>query len=195
MIGRLQPLNRQVMMPTFPLELQSPRLRLQAIADLHAPSLFEHVTTDPDVTRYLTWHPHRELDQAYAMVERCQRMTEERIFAISLQSADPSNAMGTIAMRRSVRGRVDLGYMLSRSLWGQGLMTEAIRAVIDWSLGQQDIWRVAGVCDVENASSAKALEKGGMSLEGILRCWGWHPKVSDVPRDCFSYAIVRTQAD
>lgn len=182
------------MTPTFPPELQSARLRLQPIADPHAPSLFRHVTSDPEVTRYLTWHAHRELAQAYAMVERCRGMTEERVFAISLLSADPSEALGTISIRRFARGRVDLGYMLARSLWGQGLMTEAIGAAIDWSLRQQDIWRVAGVCDVANASSAKALGKAGMSLEGVLRCWGWYPNVSDTPRDCYSYAVVRTEA-
>jgi hypothetical protein len=30
-----------------------------------------------------------------------------------------------------------------------------------------------------------------MVREGLLRRWMMHPNVSDEPRDCFSYAIVR----
>ena len=178
----------------FPAELQSPRLYLQPVDVIHARPLFESVFADAEVMTYLTTPPMLELGEAHAMVERCRAMTDERVFAISLRAADPAQAIGTLSLRRFAPGRVDLGYALSRAFWGQGLMTEAVRAVIDWSLAQGDIWRVAGVCDIDNAASAKTLAKAGMSLEGILRRWGRHPNVSDAPRDCYSYSIVREDA-
>jgi [ribosomal protein S5]-alanine N-acetyltransferase len=35
------------------------------------------------------------------------------------------------------------------------------------------------------------LEHVGMQREGMLRRWILHPNVSDTPRDCFCYSIVK----
>jgi RimJ/RimL family protein N-acetyltransferase len=70
-------------------------------------------------------------------------------------------------------------------------MTEALAEVVRWALYQDTIWRIGAVCDVENVASARVMEKVGLTKEGILRRWIMHPNVSDLPRDCFSYARVR----
>ena len=70
-------------------------------------------------------------------------------------------------------------------------MTEALAAATDWTLGQPGIWRISGVCDVENLASARVMEKAGLVREGVLRRWIVHPNLSDAPRDSFSYAKVR----
>jgi RimJ/RimL family protein N-acetyltransferase len=36
------------------------------------------------------------------------------------------------------------------------------------------------------------LERVGMEREGILRRWLVHPNVSETPRDCLCYLIVKT---
>ena len=84
-----------------------------------------------------------------------------------------------------------LGYWLGPPHWGRGLMTEALAAATDWTLGQPGIWRISGVCDVENLASARVMEKAGLVREGVLRRWIVHPNLSDAPRDSFSYAKVR----
>ena len=70
-------------------------------------------------------------------------------------------------------------------------MTEAVRAVVEWALSQPGIYRVWAVCDVDNAASAKVLEKVGMRCEGILRRWVIHPNIDAAPRDCYCYAIIK----
>ena len=86
---------------------------------------------------------------------------------------------------------VNLGYALSRRLWRQGRMSEALDLVIGWSLAQPAIFRVWATCDVENAASAGVLERAGMLREGVLRRWVVHPNLGTEPRDCFCYAIVK----
>jgi RimJ/RimL family protein N-acetyltransferase len=86
---------------------------------------------------------------------------------------------------------VDIGYALVRRRWRRGLMSEAVDAVIRWALSQPEIFRVWATCDVENVASARLLEHVGMRREGILRRWIVHPNVSDTPRDCFCYAVVK----
>lgn len=87
--------------------------------------------------------------------------------------------------------KADLGYVLSRSHWGQGLATEAVRSVNEWLRASPDIYRVWATCDFENPASARVLEKIGMECEGVLRRWIIHPNISPEPRDSFVYAWVR----
>jgi RimJ/RimL family protein N-acetyltransferase len=89
------------------------------------------------------------------------------------------------------RFKVDLGYVLARSEWGKGYMPEAAQALISWALGQEEIYRVWAVCDVENRASARVMEKVGMQREGILKRWVIHPNISTEPRDCYCYAIYK----
>ena len=72
----------------------------------------------------------------------------------------------------------DLGYVIARPHWGQGFVSEAARVVVDWALVQQHIYRVWAVCDIDNAASARVLEKIGMQREGLLRRWIIHPNMS-----------------
>ena len=87
--------------------------------------------------------------------------------------------------------RAELGYALARDAWGQGLASEAARAVVEWALSQPDLYRVWAVCDVDNSASARILENAGMVREGLLKRWNVHPNISDEPRDCWCYARVQ----
>jgi len=70
-------------------------------------------------------------------------------------------------------------------------MPEAIIAVVDWAFTQPWVSRVWAACDVENHSSARAMEKVGFSREGVLSRFSVHPNISSDPRDCYAYALTR----
>ena len=70
-------------------------------------------------------------------------------------------------------------------------MTEALAEVVGWALAQPPVFRVGAVCDVENAASARMMEKAGLAREGLLRRWLVHPNIGAEPRDCFSFARTR----
>ena len=67
----------------------------------------------------------------------------------------------------------------------------AVRAVIEWAFAQPTIHRVYATTDVENIPSRRVMEKAGMQCEGILRKNSIHPNISDIPRDCYIYSIVK----
>jgi RimJ/RimL family protein N-acetyltransferase len=92
------------------------------------------------------------------------------------------------------RFKANIGYVLARSEWGKGYMPEAAKALLDWAMNRREIYRVWAVCDVENTASARVLEKIGMKREGTLSRWIIHPNVSDEPRDCYCYALVKQTA-
>jgi RimJ/RimL family protein N-acetyltransferase len=87
--------------------------------------------------------------------------------------------------------KVGIGYVLNRAYQGKGFMTEALRVLIHWAFQQSGIYRVYATTDVENLGSRRVMEKAGMQCEGILCKYMIHPNISDVPRDCYIYAIVK----
>jgi RimJ/RimL family protein N-acetyltransferase len=70
----------------------------------------------------------------------------------------------------------------------------ASRNTVAWAVDLSGVYRIWAVCDVENTASARVLEKLGMVRERVLRKWIIHPNVSPVPRDCYVYARVRSEA-
>ena len=79
---------------------------------------------------------------------------------------------------------------MSRAYWNRGLMTEALRAVLDFGFREMHLNRIQGCCVVENIGSARVMEKAGMQLEGIRRQY----EVADEPDtylDIQMHAILR----
>lgn len=66
--------------------------------------------------------------------------------------------------------RGELGYSIARPLWGQGLTTEAARAVLDAAFRvHNDLRRVRASADARNLASQRVMEKLGMQREALLR--------------------------
>jgi ribosomal-protein-alanine N-acetyltransferase len=84
-----------------------------------------------------------------------------------------------------------LGYVLGRPWWGQGLMSEAVDAVLQAAMAQPQVWRVDALCDEANTASARLLARVGMQREGLLRKVVMHPNAAAHPRDAWLYARTR----
>jgi ribosomal-protein-alanine N-acetyltransferase len=157
--------------------------------------IFAAYGQDPEVVRYLTFLPHRDLRESEEAVQRfIDNWETSKAFHWLLFQRNSGQLVGAISARRD-QGIV-LGYCLARRFWGQGYMSEALAGVVDWAFSDPAVFRVWAVCDLENEASARLLERNGFHQEGILRKYSVHPSVSDVPRDCYCYAKTRdrTQA-
>ncbi len=177
------------MNPPEVIETERLRLRRPVIEDAEA--IFSRYAQDADVTKYLTWRPHKIIETVREfLLLFLKKQNEGRWFQWVITKKDNQQLLGMIGFK--VDGyKAELGYVLARTFWGRGYMTEAARVIVDWVLKQEGIYRVWAFCDVENLASARVLEKVGMQREGVLRRWMIHPNVSDEPRDCYCYAITR----
>ena len=78
--------------------------------------------------------------------------------------------VGGVTLRIDTRRKLaELGYSLNREHWGQGLIPEAARAVIEWAFQSYDIAKVFARADARNTQSFRVMEKLGMQREGQLR--------------------------
>jgi RimJ/RimL family protein N-acetyltransferase len=167
-------------------------LRKYRIED--AVEIFTGYAQDKDVVRYLTWKPHRNIEDTKAFVKsRIDAWKKGDDFSWAITTFE-GRIIGGIALR--IRDYMaDFGYVIAHPYWSKGYATEALRTIVQWALRQPQIFRVWGCCDIENNASARVMEKCGLEKEGVLKKWGIHPQVSDTPRDCLCYSIVRSSID
>ncbi len=174
-----------------PEQIKTERLILRKPRMDDAPTIFAGWVQNPGVTRFLTWRPHENIGQTESILMRAiAAWDEETRFPFMITLKESSAVIGMIDPR--VEGpRVGIGYVMNRAYQRKGYMTEATRAIVDWAFQQPSIYRVYAMTDVENIASQRVLEKAGMAREGLLRKYIVHPNISDAPRDCYIYAIVK----
>ena len=176
-----------------PAEIETDRLLLRRPVLADAAAIFAGYAADADVTRYLTWRPHASVDDSRAYLRLCQEQWaagDNRPYVIATR-IEPGRAIGAIDWRRDGAHAVTFGYVLAPAHWGRGYMTEALAALVDWSLAQPDCYRAWAFCDADNRASARVMEKAGMSFEGIARRYLPAINIGPEPRDCRIYARTR----
>ncbi|MEB3327887.1 MAG: GNAT family N-acetyltransferase [Candidatus Sericytochromatia bacterium] len=178
------------MLPALP-PLTTPRLALRALTLADAPAIFAYAQ-DPEVSRYTLWEPHRtEADSEaflrdYVFPRYAEGLPEP--YGVTLRGDD--RVMGTVGCFAVTRDRrtMELAYALARPLWGQGLVVEAARAVLDQVFATFPVERLQCRCKVENVASARVMEKLGLQREGVLRS-ALHHRGRDW--DMAYYAVLR----
>jgi ribosomal-protein-alanine N-acetyltransferase len=156
-----------------------------------AEAIFHGYATDPEVTRFLTWTPHKSVADTRAFLRACMDAWQMQSgFPWAITPAAGGQTIGMIDLRPAGH-MAEVGYVLARPEWGKGYMTEALTAVVDAALALSGMYRVSAVCDVENTASARVMEKAGLVKEGVLRRYILHPGMGSEPRDALCYAITR----
>jgi ribosomal-protein-alanine N-acetyltransferase len=70
---------------------------------------------------------------------------------------------------RPDHNNAEIGYALAHEYWGQGIISEAGRAVVSFGFTSLRLHRIEATCLSDNAGSRRVLEKLGFQLEGIAR--------------------------
>jgi [ribosomal protein S5]-alanine N-acetyltransferase len=74
-------------------------------------------------------------------------------------------------VRRGVAQTATLGYWMGEAHAGHGLMSNAVRAVIDHAFGPLGLRRIEAACLPHNQRSIRLLERLGFRKEGIARAY------------------------
>jgi RimJ/RimL family protein N-acetyltransferase len=98
----------------------------------------------------------RESPRQYYTLAIVTRMDNRLIGRCGFDLAGPEFLAGTV------------GYSLHRDLWGQGFMSEAIRALVAFGFSELGLHRISAETDPRNFGSWRVMEKVGMRREGHL---------------------------
>jgi [ribosomal protein S5]-alanine N-acetyltransferase len=166
--------------------LAGPRVLLRRPRLDDAAVLFDRITSDPQVTEYLSWTPHPDVDETRRVIRELFNIGDDRTWVIAIR--DTGAVIGELGFRRPQSHAVELGYCLAGRWWGQGLMSEAVGVVLDALAADPKLYRVWAACHVDNARSARLLERAGLSFEGRMARYHVFPNLGPEPQDCLLFA-------
>ncbi len=86
------------------------------------------------------------------------------IFCIEV-NGEAAGGIGVHPMEDVFRKNAELGYWLAEPYWGQGIMTKALKEIMDYAFTKYDITRLFARPYGSNVASQKLLEKCGFVLE------------------------------
>ncbi len=141
--------------------IETERLILRPLSMDDAAALHS-VFTYPEAMRF--WHtpPHADLSQTQAMIAR--ELAGDGC-AWALVRPGELDAIGLLYYLGNA-GPPGLGYILHPAHWGQGYMSEAARAVIDYGFATLGLDRVELWIDADNAASRRLAARLGFTCRG-----------------------------
>ncbi len=155
--------------------IETDRLILRRFRIEDAEDMFNNWASDPEVTTYLTWPAHESVDVTKMLLtDWISKYEDGFYFNWVMEDKECGKAIGNISvvkLKESVE-EAAIGYCMSRSYWGRGLMPEALKAVMDFLFDVVEVNRVVACHDVNNPKSGRVMDKAGMKLEGTLRAAG-----------------------
>ena len=158
------------MFAQFPV-LDTPRLSLRQIVAGDAEALFA-TFSDPAVMEFYGDPPHRSLEDSSDLIQRQQQWyaRHEGIrWGVTLKGEDTVvGSCGFFLFDEEFR-RAEMGYELARAHWRQGIMREALGAIITYAFANTDLHRIEAVVNGANDPSQALLLALGFTLEGALR--------------------------
>jgi ribosomal-protein-alanine N-acetyltransferase len=177
----------------FPV-LSTPRLILRALQLSDLDDLYEYAS-DPEIDQYVPWEHYKNIDEACENLnEFLEEYEKDGLGAWGIEHRTDKKLIGIIntSIPHRINRRVELGYTISRAYWGQGLATEAVKALIEFGFEKMDLVRIEAVVLSAHRASARVVEKSGMQFEGILHSYQvWKNK----PCDLRMYAIVNQKRE
>jgi [ribosomal protein S5]-alanine N-acetyltransferase len=108
-------------------------------------------------------HPYSRED-GIAFINKFKDDDPLRVFAIEIDGI-PCGAIGISPQPDVHRKNLEMGYWLAEEYWGKGIVTEAVRQIIDYGFKTFDINRIFARPYATNLASQRVLEKAGMKLE------------------------------
>ena len=149
-------------------EISTDRLILRAYLPEDADDLLA-MWKDPDLSQYFPPN-FKELDQSgiQARIEKLALLWQTRRYSQwGIFSKDNGQLIGYCGLQALDKtDDVELYYGLTRSLWGQGLATEATRSAVQYSFEKLDLPRLTALTFHQNTASQKVLQKLGFKFGG-----------------------------
>ncbi|MBE6538633.1 MAG: GNAT family N-acetyltransferase [Ruminococcaceae bacterium] len=152
-------------------DIETERLLLRRMRADDAEDMYEYAS-DSEVTRYLTWFPHPDSRYTRDYLEYLgtrYRVGDFFDWAITLKES--GKMIGTCGFTSFdyTNDSAEMGYVLNPKYRGQGIVPEALRAVLDFGFGNLALHRAEAKFIEGNEASRRVMEKVGMKFEGIKR--------------------------
>ena len=147
--------------------IKTDRLILRNVLDRDY-ELFHKLHSDPIVNRFVGRENSSSLEKARAYIERMNGLVKKKeclFWVITLKSND--NLMGSVCCWNFdlENGIVEIGYEMLPEFQGKGIMTEALKSVIEFTFNKMKANIITAFPSSDNLSSVEILKKLSFEFE------------------------------
>jgi ribosomal-protein-alanine N-acetyltransferase len=152
-------------LPTF----ETTRLRLRQLATSDAEAMHA-CYGDAEAMRYWDSPPARNIADTTKLVTLSAKPTPRHAaWAILMKEGGELCGMLNYHHRESKHRRLEVGWILARRFWRQGLMSEAMRPFVDHCFAALQTNRIEATIEPDNVASQRLAERLGFQREGLMR--------------------------
>ena len=148
--------------------LETPRLILRRQVPSDLDDLWA-LYCDPEITRYIPDAPRTRKEAREELewhMNGHPRNPDLGLWAtIHKESGKFIGRCGLLPWEIDRQQEVEVAYTIARAYWGQGLATEAARAILQYGFQQFSLPRLVSLIEPENIASQRVAEKIGMAFE------------------------------
>ncbi len=143
--------------------LKTERLLLRPWRESDLEDFFEYASVD-GVGQMAGWNPHKSIEESKDILSRF--IVHKRTFAVEFEG----KAIGSLGIEEYDESRFpeladkkcrELGYVLSKTYWGRGLMPEAVKEVIRYLFEDEGLDVILCAHFLSNKRSERVQEKCG----------------------------------
>lgn len=151
--------------------LESERLILRKFTLDDAEEMYNNWASDPDVTKYVSFAPHKNLEETKKIISMWISEYADDNFNWIVELKENHEAIGSISVikKSKIHNNCEIGYVYGSKFWGNGYATETLRKVPEYLLFDCDFHLVEAKHYESNPASGKVMEKAGMKKDGVLR--------------------------
>ena len=149
-------------------KIDTARLLLRSWKETDLNDFYEYASVD-GVGEMAGWKHHESIEESKDILNSF--ITDKNVFA--LQSKSNGKVIGSLGLHNSWANNdpkytnlkiKEIGYVLSKAYWGQGLMPEAVNAVIDFCFNVLGLDALTITHFIENSQSKRVIEKCGFAF-------------------------------
>lgn len=135
-----------------------------------ANDLFEFASNE-NVTRYLTWNPHKSIEETKAYLSNVATKYDQDTYRWAICSKENNKLIGTIDVVRlnKEKEEAEIGYVLNEKYHNHGYMSEAFNGVIDYLFNEVNLKKIKACYQLGNIASKRVMEKCGLKKEHLIK--------------------------
>lgn len=152
-------------------EIETERLVLRKMKPSDSEAMFDYAKRS-DVTKYLTWYPHKSENYTRQYLEYISRhYAIGDFYDWAVVDKESKKMIGTCGFTRFnfQSDSAEIGYVLNPDFWGREIALEAAKAVIRFGFERLSLNRIEAKFLPGNNASRRVMEKLGMTYEGTSR--------------------------
>ncbi|MGK5031636.1 GNAT family N-acetyltransferase [Janthinobacterium sp. DSP2-3-3] len=168
-----------------------PLVTLRHLERTDAPAWYAYLA-DPAVIEHTSWDL-RCIDDLQVNFDDYASAAASSPMRLAVVLRDGGQLVGTIGLNAiSPQHRTaEIAYDLAPAVWGQGVATAVVNAVVDWGFQRLGLLRIQATVLESNEGSIRVLDRCDFEREGYLRCYRqvrrrsgnfWlYARIADVP--------------